>query len=161
MKGGRDNVNSSEGAVWLGHVGTHTVTGEGGERRMRRTKRRRRSIGPRQRGRLQHVGFDRMAPPGTGNTKPCDYPKHTGSDWVSEPAPFPTLLLWTVWDTCLCCHSAHSIVAPSPQSRLGLGKQTFTHHLDAISSSSVQFSPKYKRINKLLTCSGSSRQLDT
>lgn len=48
------------------------------------------------RDRLQHAGFDRMAPPGAGNTKPCDYPKHTGSDWVSEPAPFPTRLVWTV-----------------------------------------------------------------
>lgn len=25
-------MNSSEGAVWLGHVETHTVTGGGGER---------------------------------------------------------------------------------------------------------------------------------
>lgn len=48
------------------------------------------------RDRLQHAGFDRMAPPGAGNTKPCDYPKHTGSDWVSEPALFPTRLLRTV-----------------------------------------------------------------
>lgn len=31
MKRGRDRVNSSEGAVWLGHVETHTVTGRGGE----------------------------------------------------------------------------------------------------------------------------------
>lgn len=37
------------------------------------------------RDRLQHAGFDHMAPPGTGNTKPCDYPKHTGSKRVSEP----------------------------------------------------------------------------
>lgn len=46
--------------------------------------------------RLQHAGFDHMAPPGAENTKPCDYPKHTGSDWVSEPAPYPARLLWTV-----------------------------------------------------------------
>lgn len=113
-------MNSSEGAVWLGHVETHTVTGGGGERegdrRMRRTesRRRRRSFGLQQRGRLQHVGFDRMAPPGAGNTKPCDYPKHKGSDWVSEPAPLPLLLLWAVWDTFLRCHSAKSTVDLSP-----------------------------------------------
>lgn len=53
------------------------------------------------RDRLQHAGFDHMAPPGAGNTKPCDYPKHTGSDWVSEPALFPTRLLWTLWDVRL------------------------------------------------------------
>lgn len=29
------------------------------------------------RDRFQHAGFDRTAPPGAENTKPCDYPKHT------------------------------------------------------------------------------------
>lgn len=29
-------MNSSEGVVWPGHVGTHTVTGGGGERAQRR-----------------------------------------------------------------------------------------------------------------------------
>lgn len=43
-----------------------------------------------------------MAPPGTGNTKPCDYPKYTGSNLVSERTPFPTRLLWTVWDVRFC-----------------------------------------------------------
>lgn len=61
------------------------------------------------RDRLQHAGFDHMAPPGAENTEPCDYPKHTGSAWVSEPGgQFPTLQLWTVWAVFLRGHSAES-----------------------------------------------------
>lgn len=61
------------------------------------------------RDRLQHAGFDHMAPPGAENTEPCDYPKHTGSAWVSEPGgQFPTLQLWTVWAVFLLGHSAES-----------------------------------------------------
>lgn len=33
--------------------------------------------------RLQHAGFDHMAPPGAWNTKPCDYPKHTPTRAIS------------------------------------------------------------------------------
>lgn len=114
----RRRVNSSEGAVWLGQVETHTVTGRGGQGAQREWMRGEGWGGLRgeeyqapARDRLQHAGFDRMAPPGAGNTKPCDYPKHTGSDWVSEPVPFPTRLVWTVWGVrFLLGHSAESTV---------------------------------------------------
>lgn len=93
---------------------THTVTGRGGEseweEKDEEDEEEEEYRAP-ARDRLQHAGFDRMAPPGAGNTKPCDYPKHTGSDWVSEPALFPTLLLWPVWDERLC-----SAILPSQQS---------------------------------------------
>lgn len=52
--------------------------------------------------RLQHAGFDHMTPPSAGNTKTCDYPKHTGSDWVPEPALFPTRPLRPAWDVWFC-----------------------------------------------------------
>lgn len=66
------------------------------------------------RDRLQHAGFDHMAPPGAGNTKPCDYPKHTGSDWVSEPGLNPTRQFWTVWVVFLLGYSAEPTVDLSP-----------------------------------------------
>lgn len=78
------------------------------------------------RGRFQHVGFNRMAPPGAGNTKPCDYPKHTGSAWVPEPAAFPSLQLWRRGT------HVHAAVLPSRQQPLPFRsqKQIASHHLD-------------------------------
>lgn len=104
-------MNSSEGAVWCRHVVT-----DGGESSGEEEEEDEGGgvSGPQQRGRFQHVGFNRKAPPGAGNTKPCDYPKHTGSAWVSEPAPFPSLKLWTVWDTCPRRHSAPSAAGLFP-----------------------------------------------
>lgn len=100
------------------------------------------------RDRLQHASFDRMAPPGAENTKPCDYPKHTGSNWVSEPALFPTRLLWSVWVVRLS--SAILLSLPSsflPWSQKLILPRTFCH-LDAtgLSSTSLLLTQKQKMI---------------
>lgn len=95
-----------------------------------------------------------MAPPGAGNTKPCDYPKHTGSDWVSEPALFPTRLIWTLWDVCLCSAFLPSLqftfFPPRPEKI-----HSRTCHLGMTSLSFTSFTQKQKKKDpNLLTRSG-------
>lgn len=92
-------MNSSEGAVWLGQVGAHTVRGGSAERvnerrRMRRTERR--SIGP-LRGTGSSTPVSTAWPlPALRIPNPVITQNTQGLTWVSEPALLPTRLLGTV-----------------------------------------------------------------
>lgn len=114
------------------------------------------------RDRLQHAGFDHMAPPSAGNTKPCDYPKHTGSDWVSEPAQhrFP-LSCSVLCGTCVSappfCRVYSPVHPPRPEKHLSCALSPWYNWFVCYQKN---FNPKAKKFQNLLTCSGLSRQLD-
>lgn len=87
---------------------------------MRRTEKRR-SIGP-QRGTGSSTPVSTAWPlPALGIPNPViTQNTQPGSDWVSEPELFPTLLLWTEWDhVCVCDRRFCRVYSPpfSPEAR--------------------------------------------
>lgn len=155
-----DRANSSVGAVWLGHVETHTE---------QRSRRRRRSVKPERegwggwrRGGVSGPGWAAGSStlvsttwplPATGNTKPCHYSKHTLglTGFCSGPPQQPSCPVCTVTWTFL-------LPAENPKnSPITTGSMRLVWHFQkcvVISS----WKQNKKKSWELLTCFGLRRR---